>query len=116
MRKSKPIAKIEKRECKEMAKGSVKVTRPKEIKKEDVVAVMKERSLECSICQDNFVKPVTLSCQHTFCLHCFEEAALYSPACSLCKQPIKIAEMHANNSMEQLIMSTVPFMPPDERT
>lgn len=99
-----------------MAKGSVKGIKSKEIKKEDVVAVMKERSIECSICQDTFVKPVTLSCQHTFCMDCFEEAALYSPVCSLCKQPIKIAEMHANNSMEQLIKSTVPFMPVDERT
>ena len=76
---------------------------------------MKEKSIDCSICQDTFVKPVTLACQHSFCLHCFEEAALYSPTCSLCKQPIKIDEIHANHSMEQLIMNTVPFMQPDEK-
>lgn len=69
MRKSKPIAKIEKRELKEMAKGSTNEAKPKETNMD--VSVMKEKSIECSICQDTFVKPVTLSCHHTFCMYCF---------------------------------------------
>lgn len=91
MRKSKPIAKIGKRELKEMAKGKVKGEKPKLPNMENVMKVLKEKTIDCSICQDTLIKPVTLSCQHSFCMHCFEEAALYSPLCSLCKQPIKIA-------------------------
>jgi hypothetical protein len=31
------------------------------------------QNLICSICQSPFIEPITVSCQHTFCLACFSE-------------------------------------------
>ena len=31
--------------------------------------------LQCSICQEQFIDPRVLPCQHTFCLHCLEKIA-----------------------------------------
>ncbi len=41
---------------------------------------------ECSICRDLMFRPVSLSCQHVFCLHCLEEHIRHSrKRCPICR-------------------------------
>ena len=45
-----------------------------------------DRELRCSFCQEMFVKPVTLSCGHTFCRYCALDFFLNNTlACDVCK-------------------------------
>ena len=45
-----------------------------------------DRELRCSFCQEMFVKPVTLSCGHTFCRFCALNFFLNNTlACEVCK-------------------------------
>lgn len=39
-----------------------------------------KKALQCAICHDVFVEPVTLMCQHTFCLECLTKAAATIPS------------------------------------
>ncbi|KAJ3358627.1 hypothetical protein HDU91_005156 [Kappamyces sp. JEL0680] len=51
-------------------------------------------NLICSICHSPFLEPITVSCQHTFCLECFsshiEKSEAPAPYCVLCKEPIDL--------------------------
>lgn len=51
----------------------------------------------CSICLENFKKPITHQCGHTFCIDCFDELIKRRPdntaiKCPLCRQDIPSTE------------------------
>ena len=58
----------------------------------DIILYMNElhikELLKCSICLDLFIEPVTLNCQHSFCMNCINKTNKIS--CPLCKANISI--------------------------
>ncbi|KAJ8271036.1 hypothetical protein GJAV_G00122060 [Gymnothorax javanicus] len=60
--------------------------------KDEVVIQMTdvlENELQCIICSELFIEAVTLSCAHSFCLHCIEAWRKRSGACPICRQDIQ---------------------------
>ena len=56
-----------------------------------------EKHVTCSICLDNYTKPKTIACLHTFCLKCLEEHALRTQSqgqfrCPDCQAQVNIPE------------------------
>ena len=56
-----------------------------------------EKHVTCSICLDNYTKPKTIACLHTFCLKCLEEHALKTQRqgqfrCPDCQAQVNIPE------------------------
>ena len=63
-----------------------------------------KKHVEYSICLDNFTKPKTIACLHTFCCECLEEHALKNQRdgqfrCPECQTQIAIPE---GNRFDQL--------------
>ena len=54
-----------------------------------------EKTLSCSICNQIFLEPVTLFCQHTFCHSCiimkFENSTI---KCPICEQTVMLPISH----------------------
>ena len=53
--------------------------------------LINEEFLTCKVCLDTFTQPKTLSCLHTFCLHCLEQYTAQNDAetdlcCPICRQ------------------------------
>ncbi|XP_067015286.2 uncharacterized protein [Anabrus simplex] len=68
-----------------------------------------EDILNCSICFELFVSPVTLNCSHTFCQFCIKEWRKYEVNCPLCRKYIT-SEARALN-IDNLIEEIMPNFP-----
>lgn len=61
------------------------------VKPEDMIAKIgniMEEQLTCSICSELFIKPTTLNCMHTFCLHCINVWTKKRKECPICRTPV----------------------------
>lgn len=65
----------------------------------------KFNELECVICTDILVRPVTLPCQHTFCRSCIERSEVRK--CPNCRGP-KTVPQNDNFMIKQLVMDAFP--------
>lgn len=46
------------------------------------------RDLECVLCYDTLVAPVTTPCGHTYCRRCLEQSMDYGRTCPLCTRDL----------------------------
>ncbi|KAL0272444.1 UNVERIFIED_CONTAM: hypothetical protein PYX00_005407 [Menopon gallinae] len=54
---------------------------------ENIADVM-ESELQCSVCSELFVTPITLNCSHTFCKYCIETWKKKKKNCPICRKKI----------------------------
>ncbi|KAG7460708.1 hypothetical protein MATL_G00201630 [Megalops atlanticus] len=78
--------------------------------KEEVVIQMTdvlENELQCIICSELFIEAVTLSCAHSFCLHCIEAWRKRSGACPICRQDIlsQTRSLVLDNCIDRMVES-----------
>ncbi|KAL4715576.1 hypothetical protein ACJJTC_009202 [Scirpophaga incertulas] len=52
------------------------------------VGELMESELQCSICAELFVEPITLNCSHTFCKYCITMWKKKKKDCPICRSPI----------------------------
>lgn len=66
---------------------------PEEPLDEDMVGkcVVEADELQCIICQELFIKPVTLNCSHSFCGFCIEKWRRENNRCPMCRKDISSA-------------------------
>lgn len=75
------------------------------------------QNLECNICMELFVYPVTLACSHSFCNHCIAKWMSDNkpkPVCPHCRVEIKETPRRTI-ILEQMVEKVVEKMPEDER-
>lgn len=60
--------------------------------------------LQCSVCQELFIKPVTLNCSHSFCGFCIERWRLRDNRCPMCRTGIESVNpsMALNNLVKRV--------------
>ncbi|CAF1618044.1 unnamed protein product [Adineta ricciae] len=51
-----------------------------------------DKELKCTICTEPFLKPVSLSCQHTFCCECIEQWLDKNCSCPICRECFHLKE------------------------
>lgn len=93
------------KEEKEMAKAQ----------KEEVVTQMTEvleNELQCIICSELFIQAVTLSCAHSFCLHCIGEWRKRKEECPICRQSIlsQTRSLVLDNCIDRMVDNLSPDM------
>ncbi|ETO08458.1 ring finger protein 8 [Reticulomyxa filosa] len=95
-RKAEKKAKTEKKTSKKGKGNEEKRTKTrmeqKDDKREKNVIVTLKQDIECGICTQTYVAPVTLHCGHSFCYMCLKEhmkhsSCLSSPKCPICRRP-----------------------------
>lgn len=86
--------------------GTTKMVRPGAAPDEaplgDAVRSM-GKELACSICMSLFDEPVKTACNHYFCKACMHAALRVTPACPLCKAPVKRREVQDDARMSGLV-------------
>ena len=50
----------------------------------------KDSHLQCTICQEVFVKSITINCGHTYCRYCIKTWKKKNKTCPVCRSDIKI--------------------------
>ncbi|XP_035278676.1 E3 ubiquitin-protein ligase rnf8 isoform X3 [Anguilla anguilla] len=78
--------------------------------KDEVVIQMTdvlENELQCIICSELFIEAVTLSCAHSFCLHCIGAWRQRSGACPICRQDIlsQTRSLVLDNCIDRMVES-----------
>ncbi|KAJ8275369.1 hypothetical protein COCON_G00099940 [Conger conger] len=66
-----------------------------------------ENELQCIICSELFIEAVTLSCAHSFCLHCIGAWRRRSGACPICRQDIlsQTRSLVLDNCIDRMVES-----------
>ncbi|XP_044763912.1 E3 ubiquitin-protein ligase CHFR-like isoform X2 [Coccinella septempunctata] len=54
-----------------------------------IQCVLESSDLECSICQELFIKAATLNCSHSFCSSCIHRWKNQRNHCPICRRPIE---------------------------
>jgi len=65
------------------------------------------RELSCGLCNEMLVRPVTLSCGHTFCKHCLQVHMLKNGLeCYRCQDPIYVPprDLNVNQVLDGIIL------------
>jgi len=66
-------------------------------------------ALECTICQQLFLEPITTSCGHTFCKTCILRVSDYDNKCPLCRRVILVSpDCTPNVVLMEIIQSHLP--------
>ncbi|XP_046396816.1 E3 ubiquitin-protein ligase rnf8-A-like [Ischnura elegans] len=85
------------RELEEAEKAKLKETESSLKAKREALAEFSnliEMELQCSICNELFIKATTLNCTHTVCHYCLQEWKKKKNLCPMCRAPI-ITENHS---------------------
>ncbi|KAL0103025.1 hypothetical protein PUN28_018375 [Cardiocondyla obscurior] len=80
--------------------------------KEDVLEKVNDimdEQLTCNICSELFVKPMLLSCSHTFCYHCIKMWNKKKKECPICRKPV--TSMTKSLVLDNFIESMVENLP-----
>lgn len=80
--------------------------------KQEFYSIM-ESELQCSICNEVFVKATTLNCNHTFCKTCIARWQKQKNSCPICRVPIKISTQCI--AVDNYIDQTVDNMSPSKK-
>jgi len=65
--------------------------KPAEIQTSDADTSFTEKllgELSCTLCYELFAEPTTLTCGHTFCMHCMRKSLAYKNHCPICRKII----------------------------
>lgn len=72
-----------------------------------------EYDLDCVLCGESMLEPVTTSCGHSFCKECLIRVLDHQPVCPLCKKLLDLTEYHKNTSL--VLDDAIKFLQPIER-
>lgn len=70
------------------------------------------RELECPVCTELFIQPVTTSCKHTFCAWCIFRVLKDKSTCPLCSK--RVTRVHQLPSLESMVTKFIQHLAPDE--
>ncbi|KAM4693112.1 E3 ubiquitin-protein ligase RNF8 [Discoglossus pictus] len=64
-----------------------------------------DNELQCIICSEHFIEPVTLNCSHTFCSYCIKSWRKRKNECPICRQEIcsEIRSLALDNCINSMV-------------
>jgi Lon protease-like protein len=69
--------------------------------------------LECQVCYQIMLDPLTTSCGHTFCRRCFSRAMDHSHHCPMCRRPLPFAANQQAEPSNKRISNLIETLFPD---
>jgi hypothetical protein len=70
--------------------------------------------LECTICQEIFLRPYSLKCSHTFCSHCINKWLRQKKACPVCRAVV-LRKPYYNRLVDNLCEKFEELMTKEEK-
>ncbi|KAK3808372.1 MAG: hypothetical protein J3Q66DRAFT_74823 [Benniella sp.] len=70
-----------------------------------------QTSLQCSVCQEYFIEPVSAPCGHTFCRACILQALDVSSGCPLCRTTIDPSALYEVIALSRICDELLVYCP-----
>ena len=76
------------------------------------IAQLMESELQCSICNELFVKATSLGCSHSFCAVCIGQWMRVKKVCPVCRAPVteKMSSIVLDSYIERMVEELTPDM------
>ncbi|GAB6032976.1 E3 ubiquitin-protein ligase rnf8 [Chamberlinius hualienensis] len=81
----------------------------------DEITKIASEEFECGICTEIFIKPVVLSCYHTFCYYCIHRWRKLQNCCPICRKKITVTAIRPINVLSNFLDRFSLHLPVNEQ-